>query len=222
MKLKLVLLFVCQLFNIMICKGSIFKSNALCWNSNDKNKERKLLPKLLPHNDPCYLIAVGADNNDNCEQMEPVLQRLEEDLDTKVRRISLSRRREFLTALEIMGHDECGGLPFYYNRRTGQAVCGATTYVNLKKLGTGDLNHLFNDAPENIQAMESEGYGKKNIGAKGYLIDKVNKLEKKGKAKAEEQTKKLGSKEESKRKSAAAERTEARRIARELRKQKST
>jgi hypothetical protein len=42
---------------------------------------------------------------------------------------------EFMPLLESIGFDEGGQLPFYYNRRTGQAVCGATTYANLRKWG---------------------------------------------------------------------------------------
>jgi len=39
-----------------------------------------MLPQLLPHKDTSYLLAFGSDNCDHCDQMEPVLQRLEEDL----------------------------------------------------------------------------------------------------------------------------------------------
>ena len=58
--------------------------------------------------------------SDASSQMEPVLQRLEEDLDTDIRRINVFRRREFMTLLESIGFNECGNMPFYYNRRTGQ------------------------------------------------------------------------------------------------------
>jgi len=68
-----------------------------------------LLPKLLPHEDTSYLIEFHSDNCDHCEQMEPVLQRLERDLGTKIRRINIFRRREFYGLMEAMGHDECGG-----------------------------------------------------------------------------------------------------------------
>ena len=95
---------------------------------------KKLIPKLVPHDDNCYLMEFHSDNCDHCEQMEPVLKRLENDLKTKIRRINIFRRREFMSLLESIGHDECGSLPFYYNRRTGQAVCGATSYMNLKRL----------------------------------------------------------------------------------------
>ena len=64
---------------------------------------------MLPHEDTSYLIEFHSDNCDHCEQMEPVLKRLERDLGTKIRRINIFRRREFYGLLEAMGHDECGG-----------------------------------------------------------------------------------------------------------------
>ena len=64
--------------------------------------------------------------NDASSQMEPVLQRLEDDLDTNIRRINVFRRREFMTLLESIGFNECGNMPFYYNRRTGQGSSPST------------------------------------------------------------------------------------------------
>jgi len=147
-----------------------------------QQKLHRLLPKVLPHEDKSYLVEFHSDNCDHCEQMEPVLQRLERDLQTKVRRINIFRRREFYGVLEAMGHDECGGLPFYYNRRTGQAVCGATGYLNLKRWGTGDLNALFQDPPENMHEQEPDHAAarKRDVGLKGFLTEKMMSLDKKG------------------------------------------
>lgn len=96
------------------CGGWLSRSiGSLKSSSKDQNTDAKrkheLLPKLLPHDDTSYLIEFHSDNCDHCEQMEPVLQRLEDDLGTKIRRINIFRRREFYGLLEAMGHDECGG-----------------------------------------------------------------------------------------------------------------
>jgi hypothetical protein len=137
------------------------------------NVKARFLAKLLPNNDDCYLIEFHSDNNDHSNQMEPVLQRLEEDLQTKVRRVNINRRREFYGLMEAMGHDECGSLPFYYNRRTAQAVCGATSYLNLKRWATGDLKHLFQDPPENMFEQEVDNSRKRKVGAGGFLQEKL-------------------------------------------------
>ena len=105
--------------------------------------------------------------------MEPVLERLERDLQTKVRRINVSRRREFYGLLEAMGHDECGTLPFYYNRKTAQAVVRKPSYLNLKRWATGDLRHLFQDPPENMFEHEVDNSRKRKVGAGGFLQEKL-------------------------------------------------
>ena len=81
----------------------------------------KPLTQTSPFN-TSYLMEFHSDTtgSDASSQMEPVLQRLEDDLDTTVRRINVFRRREFMTLLESIGFNECGNMPFYYNRRTGQ------------------------------------------------------------------------------------------------------
>lgn len=101
--------------------------------SSGRKYKNPLLPRLPPHEDTSYLVSFYTEGNDFCSQMEPVVRRLEEDLSTRVRRINIFARKEFMTLLESVGHDECGQVPFYYNRRTGQAICGATSYLNLKR-----------------------------------------------------------------------------------------
>ena len=159
--------------------------------SDDDGSPRKLLPKVAPHPDTCYLLTFVSDNNDMCDQMEPVVERLEEDLDTSVRRINIYRRREFMTLLDSIGFNEGGQLPFYYNRRTGQAVCGPTSYLNLKRWGTGDLKHLFQDPPENQYEQEPDPtMNRREVGLKGFMSEKIKTLEKKGREKVEKETSK--------------------------------
>ena len=122
---------------------------------------------------------------------EPVLKRLEEDLDTKIRRINVSRRQDLPALLEVMGHDECGNFPFYYNRRTGQAVCGPTTYKNLKAWGTGAMMHSFMQAPENIHEQEFDKSKQRKVGMAGFWNEKFGLLSSAGRARANEETRKL-------------------------------
>jgi len=139
-------------------------------SSNSKSKERKLLPKLPPHHDDeSYIVEFHSDNSENSELMEPVVKRLEDDVDTKVRKINISRRKDLYSILESVGHDECGTLPFYFNRRTGQAICGATTYSNLKKLATGGAS-AFNEPPESLRMKDVETGPKRDIGMKGFSM----------------------------------------------------
>ena len=215
-------------FSLMLSLSSaITLRNPFSFKGNSQNDERKLVPKLLPHHeDECYIVEFHSDTSENTEMMEPVLKRLEEDIDTKVRRINISRRKDLYSILESMGHDECGTLPFYYNRRTGQAICGATTYQNLKNLATGRISS-FIQSPESLRMKEMEAGPRRDIGVKGYFDDKIRGLEKKGRARAQKQTKAVAERQGGKKSkstaepeapSSAAERIAARRAAREAKK----
>ena len=69
------------------------------------------------------------------------------------------------------------GLPFYYNRRTGQAICGATTYNNLKKWGTGSVKHMFQDAPDAPQGdREARPPTRKDVGAKQMFVERMQMM----------------------------------------------
>ena len=105
--------------------------------------------------------------------MRPVVERLEEDLDTTVRRININRRREYLSIFEACGGNECGNVPFYFNRRTAQAICGATPYANLRSLATGNPSHLFVDTPQNLrEKAEYDPRKNRDIGLKDFLLEK--------------------------------------------------
>lgn len=135
---------------------------------------RSLLPQLPPHKDTCYLLEFISDGSDHCAQMEPVVQRLEKDLRTKVRKINISRKHEFLKLYDCVGGSECGTVPFFYNRRTAQAICGATPYQNLKNLAMGKPIHFFNDAPQNIDdKVEHDPRRQRGVGWSDYLTEKL-------------------------------------------------
>ena len=75
-----------------------FKKNTLTTGQKMSNFQKRrvgvtLAPQLMPHNDNEYLWEFYTDNNDHCEQMEPVVQRLENDLKTKVKRMNVFRRK---------------------------------------------------------------------------------------------------------------------------------
>eukprot|EP01038_Epipyxis_sp_PR26KG_P015148 gene15148-20405_t len=136
-------------------------------------KIHNLLPKLLPHKDTSYLISFHADNADYCQQMEPILQRLENDLNTKVRRINVNDREDFMMLFELVGGLEGNNFPFYYNRRTSQAICGPTSYINLRRLGTGNRRHLFNSPPPPAMPNQEEEINKRDVGLSGFLKERL-------------------------------------------------
>jgi hypothetical protein len=106
--------------------------------------------------------------------MEPVVRRLEVDLGTKVRRININRKQEYVKLYECVGGNECGSVPFFYNRRTAQAICGATPYQNLKNLAMGKPIHHFHDAPQSVNdKVEHDPRKQRGVGLSDYLLEKL-------------------------------------------------
>lgn len=162
----------------------------------------------MPHPDTCYLLEFHHDDCDHAEQMEPVLKRLEDDLDTKVRRININTRKEFLSLLSTVGHDECGSFPFYYNRRTGQAICGATSYSNLRSWGTGEIGHMFHEPPENMHDQEGRGaVPKHEVGFKGFFAEKMKRQPRRSPADKSKQTKQVNPGKQTKESASASAKT---------------
>lgn len=125
-------------------------------NKSEHSYSRELLPKLPPHEDTCYLLEFVSDTSEHCKQMEPIVSQLEKDLNTKFRRVNLSKRGEFANLYDCVGGNECGTVPFFYNRRTAQAVCGRTSYQNLECLAMGRPGHVFVEDEEEEIKNETE------------------------------------------------------------------
>ena len=45
-----------------------------------------------------------------------------------------AKNAEFLTKVDKIG---CGGVPFFFNQKTGKAICGASSYEDLRKWALG-------------------------------------------------------------------------------------
>lgn len=122
----------------------------------------------------------------DCRIMEPIVNRLEDDIKTEVKRINIHKCAANMKLFEAVGGMECGTVPFFYNRQTTREVCGKTNYPNLKKWGTGNPFVKFESR---LIMPRSKGRSKekkfsvfgeeKQTGIIGYLLqrlwDKENK-----------------------------------------------
>jgi hypothetical protein len=70
--------------------------------------------------------------------MEPLVERLEEELGVKVKRYEVWHNQE--NAKIFMKYDQgrCGSVPFFYNTKTNKWICGKTTYEKLKAWALGE------------------------------------------------------------------------------------
>jgi hypothetical protein len=65
------------------------------------------------------------------QQMEVLIDRLENKVPVGVTKIVVGGSKDETTKLwKWLDDDRCGGLPFFYNVDTGEAICGATTWDN--------------------------------------------------------------------------------------------
>jgi thiol-disulfide isomerase/thioredoxin len=72
-----------------------------------------------------------------CREMEPLVKKLEEELGVKVKRIEVWHNAANAKLMEQFDKGFCGGVPFFFNKKTGKWICGATTYEKLKEWALG-------------------------------------------------------------------------------------
>ncbi|RYG67715.1 hypothetical protein EON64_06840 [archaeon] len=106
--------------------------------------------------------------------MEPVVKRLEDDLKIKVRRVNINRRADFVMLYEAVGGMSTSTIPFFYNRRTAQAISGPSPYDNLRRLAMGSTLHSFVEQPESaFSKSEYDPRRQRGTGISDYLFQKV-------------------------------------------------
>lgn len=69
----------------------------------------------------------------HCRQMEPLIARLEEETGVTITRLEVWHNQENAARLKQYDQGFCGGVPFFYNTRTGKWLCGAVDYETLKR-----------------------------------------------------------------------------------------
>lgn len=102
------------------------------------------LPFLKKRFGPTELVAFHGPDCELCDEMEPYMQRIEKSLGKKILRLDTALERNYDLLQRLDNNNKCGGLPYFYNRASHRAVCGATTYGNLRKWAKGlicDLDH---------------------------------------------------------------------------------
>lgn len=61
-----------------------------------------------------------------------------------------------LELLQRLDRGRCGGVPFFYNKRSRRYICGATTYANLKNWAMCEPCEPFLPPPNINQDKEQE------------------------------------------------------------------
>lgn len=72
-----------------------------------------------------------------CIQMAPMVERLEQDEGVKVEKIEVWHNAKNAELLQQIDKGKCGGVPFFYNKKTGKWICGFAEYESLKQWALG-------------------------------------------------------------------------------------
>jgi thiol-disulfide isomerase/thioredoxin len=78
----------------------------------------------------------------HCKEMKPIIEKVEKELGVKITRLEVWHNSENAKLLQQYDKDEngnefCGGIPFFYNEKTGKKICGNTSFEKLKDWAKG-------------------------------------------------------------------------------------
>lgn len=78
----------------------------------------------------------------HCREVDPLIEKLEKEEGVKITRLEVWHNSENAALMDKLDRDEkgqtlCGGVPFFYNEKTGKKICGTTSYDKLKKWALG-------------------------------------------------------------------------------------
>ena len=73
----------------------------------------------------------------HCNAMKPLVEKLEQEIGVTLDKFEVWHNEENAKKLEELDKGECGGVPFFINLKTGQKICGAVSYEQLKNWAEG-------------------------------------------------------------------------------------
>ena len=68
-----------------------------------------------------------------CHSMEPLVERMEDELGIQITKLEVWHNADNMKKLEELDKGFCGGVPFFINTLTNDYICGAADYERLKQ-----------------------------------------------------------------------------------------
>ena len=68
----------------------------------------------------------------HCREMEPLIAKLEKEEGIKIERLEVWHNSKNVQMMHQFDKGFCGGVPFFYNKKTGEWICGSTSYDKFK------------------------------------------------------------------------------------------
>lgn len=73
----------------------------------------------------------------HCITMQPMVEKLEKETGLKIERIEVWHDAHNAALMEQYDKNYCGGVPFFFNKKTGKWICGAVDYRTLREWAIG-------------------------------------------------------------------------------------
>lgn len=73
----------------------------------------------------------------HCEKMAPKVEKLEDQEDVKVESLEVWNNKENAEKQQEFDDGKCGGVPFFYNTKTKEWICGEADFETLKTWAEG-------------------------------------------------------------------------------------
>ena len=73
----------------------------------------------------------------HCIKMEPLIDRLEKETGLKLQRLEVWHNEANAKLLQQLDRGFCGGVPFFFNKKTKNWICGSTSYDKFKSWAAG-------------------------------------------------------------------------------------
>ena len=73
----------------------------------------------------------------HCREMDPLVQKLEKEEGVKIEKLEVWHNTDNLNIMRELDKGYCGGVPFFYNKKTNRWICGSTSYEKLKAWALG-------------------------------------------------------------------------------------
>ena len=83
-----------------------------------------------------HLLEFYGDECPHCDRMHELVERLEKKEGVKIEALEVYHNKENEKRLLELDKDFCGGVPFFYNLKSGEWLCGEVTYEELKEWAT--------------------------------------------------------------------------------------
>ncbi|MEK6977902.1 MAG: hypothetical protein AABX40_05815 [Candidatus Hydrothermarchaeota archaeon] len=73
----------------------------------------------------------------HCKVVEPLIEKLRAEERIEIQRLEVWHNEKNAALMRQLDKGYCGGVPFFYNKRTGKWLCGSVDYETLRRWAQG-------------------------------------------------------------------------------------